>query len=329
MKDIAEALNVSVVTVSKAMRGHPDIGKKTRERVLEYAKAINYRPNLMARSLVTGRSSLVGLVVPDLIHPFFSEIAKSLSAALRNRHFFLVVASSDNDPQLEQAEINHMLEHRLGALVLATCQQNAADLEAVNREGPPLVLLDRSIAGLSTNFVGADDYQVGAIATEHLLRTGRKRIAHIRGPENNVGQRRLEGYRETLRRHRIPVQEQYVVRTRAAADDRSSGERAMEQLLALRPRPDAVFCFNDALAIAAIARVFSAGLRVPQDVAIVGCGNYHYDDVLRISLSSVDQRTEEIGKRTAKMIFRLLDAKETGRPRRLVLEPRLIVRASS
>jgi len=329
MKDIAEALNVSVVTVSKAMRGHPDIGKETRERVLAYAKAQNYRPNLMARSLVTGRSSLVGLVVPDLIHPFFSEIAKSLSMALRRKNFFLVVASSNNDPQFEQAEINHMLEHRLDALVLATCQQGPEMLQGLSKEDLPLVLLDRSFPDFASNFVGADDFKVGEMATKHLIQAGRKRIAHIRGPENSVGRNRLEGYRETLKRHRIRVPESYVVGTYDSTDSRECGEKAMEQLISLRDRPNAVFCFNDALAMAAMVCAFKYHLRVPEDLAIIGCGNYHYNDALRIPLSSIDQRTEEIGTRTAKMIFSLLDANGPARPRRVILEPRLVARASS
>lgn len=329
MKDIAEALNVSVVTVSKAMRDHPDIGKETRERVLEYAKALNYRPNLMARSLVTGRSSLVGLVVPDLIHPFFSEIAKSLSIALRRRNFFLVVASSDNDPLLEQAEINHMLAHRLDALALATCQQGAETLRRLTEQGPPVVLLDRLVPGFTSNFVGADDYKIGVLATEHLLSSRRKRIAHIRGPENNVGRDRLRGYLETLKRHRIRLSEEYVVGTPGSSDDRESGEQAMSALLRLKAPPDAVFCFNDALAMAAMVQASKTGRRVPEDLAIIGCGNYHYDDALRVPLSSVDQRTEEIGIRTAKMIFSLLDAKTATRARTVMLEPRLVPRASS
>jgi len=111
MKDIAADLGISLVTVSKALRNHPDISKKTRERVYAKVKELNYRPNLAARSLVTGRSSLVGLIVTDLIHPFFADVAKGLSAVLRERGYFLVIASSDEDPTLEEQEIEHMLEH--------------------------------------------------------------------------------------------------------------------------------------------------------------------------------------------------------------------------
>lgn len=329
MKDIADALGVSVVTVSKAMRGHPDIAKKTVDRIMQHAKEHNYRPNLMARSLVTGRSSLVGLIVPDLIHPFFGEIAKALATALRQRNFFLVVASSESDPDLENAEINQMLAHRLEALVLASCQVEPSSLLDISNGGPPLILLDRSFPKFASNFVGADDFKVGQLATEHLLASGCKRIAHIRGPENSVGMRRLEGYRAALTKHGLPYNEAMVISTPQFADNRQSGEHAMQELLSLKPRLDAVFCFNDAIAIAAMTCAAQANVKVPQELAIIGCGNYHYGDTLRIPLSSIDQRTSEIGIRTAKMIFELLDEEETEQIRKVILKPKLVSRASS
>ena len=186
LKDIAERLGLSIVTVSKALRNHPDIAVKTRARILELTRELNYRPNLMARSLVTGRSSLVGLIVPDLIHPFFSEIAKALSSALRKKNFFLIVASSEGDPELEQAEMEHMLAHRLGALLVATCQPTPEHLRGVSETGPPLILLDRDFPDFRAHFVGTDDYKIGTLAnrTSHCVRptTNRSR-QRAREPE--------------------------------------------------------------------------------------------------------------------------------------------------
>lgn len=329
MKDIAEEMGLSIVTISKALRNHPDIAKATRERILKRVQELNYRPNLMARSLVTGRSSLIGLVVPDLIHPFFAEIAKVFSSALRKRNLFLLVCSSDGDPVLEQQEIEHMLAHRLDVLVVASSQKTPDGLRRVSESGPPLILLDRNFASFPCNFVGADDYKIGELATEHLVATGRKRIAHIRGPENNVGRRRLEGYRDTLASHGLTVPESYVVTPFASTDGRESGARTMRDILALKPRPDAVFCFNDAIAMGAMTTIFDAGLRVPQDIAIIGCGNHHYGDTLRVPLSTVDQKVEQMGIRAAKMVFSLLDGAEAARPRKVIVEPELIVRESS
>jgi LacI family transcriptional regulator len=330
LKDIAEELGLSIVTVSKALRDRPDVAKETKARILERVKRLNYRPNLAARSLITGRSLLIGLVVPDLIHPFFSEIAKALAAALRKKNYFLLVSSSESDPTLEQDEIEHMLAHRLDCFVVASCQKNADHLRKIGEAGVPLILLDRSFPGFSSNFVGVNDYKIGELATEHLIAQGCKRIAHIRGPLTNVGNRRAEGYLDTLKKHGLTTPEGYVIASGEAADSdgETRGKRAMNAVLALRPRPDAVFCFNDTLAVGAMDRAFEAGLRIPRDLAVVGSGNFHYSGKLRVPLSSVDQGAAEIGERTAKMITALLE-KPSSRSRSAVLEPTLVVRASS
>lgn len=330
LKDIADELGVSVVTVSRALRDRPDIAKETKARILDRVRQLNYRPNLMARSLVTGRSSLIGLVVPDLIHPFFSEIAKSLAATLRKKNYFLVVSSSDSDPRLEQDEIEHMLAHHLDCFVVASCQKDPDNLRRVGEAGVPLVLVDRSFPGFAANFIGIDDYRAGELAVTHLVQQGCRRIAHIRGPMTNVGNRRAEGYRDALRKHGLSVPEKYIVTGGEASDSdgETRGKRAMDQVLALKPRPDGVFCFNDTVAVGAMVRAIDAGLHIPKDVAIVGCGNFHYSSKLHVPLSSIDQKSKEIGERTAKMITALLE-KPSARPRTVVLEPELVVRDSS
>jgi LacI family transcriptional regulator, galactose operon repressor len=334
LKDIADELGVSVVTVSRALRDRPDIAKDTKERILDRIKRLNYRPNLTARSLVTGRSSLIGLVVPDLIHPFFAEIAKGLSATLREKNYFVLVSSSESDPQLEQDEIEHMLAHHLDCFVVASCQKDTQSLRKIGEAGVPLVLIDRSFPGFACNFVGVDDHKVGELAVEHLIAQGCKRIAHIRGPATNVGNQRAAGCKETLLKHGLTAPNHYIVACGEASDSdgETRGRKAMEQVLALKPRPDGLFCFNDTLAIGAMVRAIEAGLRIPQDLAIVGCGNFHYSGKLRVPLSSVDQRSREIGERAARMIIRLLEkpsAKPSARPRSSIIEPELVVRASS
>jgi LacI family transcriptional regulator len=330
LKDIADELGVSVVTVSRALRDRPDIAKETKARILARVKQLNYRPNLMARSLVTGRSSLIGLVVPDLIHPFFAEIAKALAATLRKKDYFLIVSSSESDPQLEQDEIEHMLAHHLDCFVVASCVKDPASLQRIPDAGVPLVLVDRSFPGFAANFIGVNDYRAGELAAAHLLAQGCRRIAHIRGPMTRVGNSRAEGYRDTLKKHGIAVPDKYLVACGEASDSdgETRGKRAMEEILALRPRPDGIFCFNDTVAVGAMVRAIEAGLRIPRDLAIVGCGNFHYSSKLHVPLSSVDQKSKEIGERTARMIASLLE-KPSARPRSVILEPELIVRASS
>ena len=329
MKDIAEALGVSIVTVSKALRNHPDIAVETRNRILTRVKELNYHPNLMARSLVTGHSELVGLVVPDLVHPFFGEIAKALSAELRQHNFFLIVSSSDGDPALEQAEIEHLMAYRLDALVVASCQPTATSLRRVSQQGTPLILLDRAYSDLDSHFVGSDDYKIGVLATKHLISTGRTRIAHLRGPANSVGNRRLEGFLKTIKQHGLAVPEAYISASPKDSIQRKNGNVAMKRMLALASPPHAVFCFNDAAALGAMEAAAANGVKVPQDLAIIGSGNYHFNDTLRVPLSSVEQGSVAMGKRLAQLVLEIVASKGNLAPTQTILKPKLAIREST
>jgi LacI family transcriptional regulator len=193
-----------------------------------------------------------------------------------------------------------------------------------------LVLIDRRFTDLDTNYVGADDEKVGALATEHLIEMGCKRIAHLRGPETSPGIGRLNGYLKTLAKHKMKSLPGYIS-TQGMADvhSRESGQDQMKQLLSLTPRPDGVFAFNDPMAIGAIHAILDAGLRVPGDVAVIGAGNLHYDTELRIPLSSIDQQTEQIGEHTARLTLSILESKTRPRNKTVIIQPQLVIRASS
>jgi LacI family transcriptional regulator len=330
MKDIARDLGVSVVTVSKVLRNHEDIGDETRKRVLNRIKELNYTPNLTARSLVTGRTYLIGLIVPDLLHPFFAQIAKSLSGVLLKKGYCLTISTSEENPKLEEHEIDRLLGRRLDALVIASSCTNPALFERIQKNGPPLVLIDRRFSELDTNFVGIDDEAVGALATEHLIEVGCKRIAHLRGPENSPGKGRLKGYLDALGKNKLTSLPGFISTQRMVdVQSKESGADLMKQLLALSPRPDGVFCYNDPMAIGAIHSILDAGLRVPEDIAVIGSGNLHYDAELRVPLSSIDQQTEQIGERAGRLTLSLLESKTRPRNKAFVLQPQLVVRASS
>lgn len=330
MKDIARDLGVSVVTVSKVLRNHEDIGEATRERVLSRVKELGYRPNFMARSLVTGRSYLVGFIVPDLLHPFFAQVAAALSEALRQEGYYVIISSSQEDPELEEREIDHLLARRLDALLVSSCRTTVDLFFRIEKLNMPYVLIDRNFSGLPANFVGVDDELVGRLATNHLFEIGCKRVAHIRGPANSPGIGRLEGYKQILSQRGMKFAPEYIVSERTV-DTQSvqRGAAAMQHLLNLKPRPDGVFCFNDPMAIGAIDCILQSGLRIPDDIAIVGCGNLHYDSALRVPLTSVDQQSTRIGKDAARLTLAILKSKVPPPPERVVLQPRLIVRAST
>jgi LacI family transcriptional regulator len=332
LKDIARDLGVSVMTVSKALRGHADIGAATRARVIGRARELGYEPNRAARALVTGRSSALGLVVPDLVHPFFAEVARALGRVLRERRMSLVIASSEEEPALERQQIDVLVAQGVDALVVASVQTSAEALRPLAARRLPLVLLDRKLPGLAAPFLGVDDEQVGFLAADHLAAVGCGRIAHIRGPDTTPGRGRLAGYRRALARRRLPAPASYVVAARAPdLDGVGSGAEAMKELLARTPRPDGVVCFNDPVALGALRAIFEAGLRVPEDVAVVGAGNLLYDELLRVPLTSVDQQCGALGERAAAVAIELIE-RAPGRARRhpdVLLAPRLVPPAST
>jgi LacI family transcriptional regulator len=332
MKDIARDLGVSVVTISKVLRNHEDISEQTRQRVLKRMKELDYQPNLAARALVTGRTLTIGLVVPDLVHPFFSEVAKGLSSILRTRGYSLLISSSEENPELEREEINHLLARRVDALIIASTQWTVESFRRIEERKRPYVLIDRCFVGLPANFVGVDDEEVGNLATEHLIAAGCRRIAHIRGPDISTALGRLAGYRKALARHGIEVPADYI-QTAGLSDDSgdTSGHQVMSRrLLALNPRPDGVFCFNDPTAIGVLKATLEIGLRVPQDIAVIGCGNVRNLDLLRVPLSSVDQDSNGIGRQAAALALSLVEAKgERPRPRTILLQPTIVTREST
>ncbi len=328
LKDIARDLGVSVVTVSKVLRGNADIGDTTRKRVLKRMKELNYQPNMMARGLASGRTYTVGLVVPDLVHPFFAEFAKSLGGVLRTHRRALVLSSSEEDPEIERQEIRTLLSRGVDVLLIASCQAKLRNFYELD-DRTPYLLFDRNFPHLAAHFVGSDDVVVGEMATRHLIETGRKRIAHIGGKNTSPSFDRLRGYRNALVQAGLPSPDNLVViNERLEEGGDAVGFRAMNELLKVRPRPDAVFCYNDLTAIGAIDAALQAGLRVPQDVAFIGCGNLRYANYLRVPLSSVDHDTSELG-RVAGEFALSLSAEPQQEPKSVLVPSKLVIRESS
>ena len=330
MKDIARDLGVSVVTVSKVLRNHSDIGEQTRKRILQRMKEVNYQPNPAARTLVSGRTNLVGLIVPDLVYPFFAQVAKGISAKLRAQDYSLIISSSEDDPNMERREIDQMLARRVDALILASVQSNAESLNKMLDRGIPCVLLDRKLPGVSANFVGIDDVNAGMIATDHLIEIGCKTIAHIGGSDVSTALDRQSGYSIALAQRGLGLPPEYIVKY-GHGDDAgdATGYNSMKQLLQLKPRPDGVFCCNDPIAMGALRAILDAGLQIPKDIAVVGCGNVHYDDLLKVPLTSIDQDSNGLGTSAAKLALSIIKQKSKSTPRNVLLESKLVVRASS
>lgn len=328
MKDIARDLGVSLMTVSKALRSHSDISEETKRRVLKRAKELKYRPNWIARSLVTRRTYMVGLIIPDLMHSFFAEVAKGIARKFEPLGYQIVISNSEENPDAELREIQVLLDRSVDGIIIAAAQPNVRGELFKTLEGRniPYVLIDRLPAGFEGHFVGGRDEEIGMMATEHLIEQGCRRIAHLRGPTNSTGIGRLRGYRRALAKHHLDATAEYVV---SGQHEDSTGYEGMRKLLGVSPPPDGVFCYNDPVAAGAIKAILEAGLTVPGDIAVIGAGNVHYSDLLRVPLSTIDQSSSMIGETAANLLVECMEAKNKVPPRRVLIQPRLIARESS
>jgi LacI family transcriptional regulator len=334
MKDIAKALKLSIVTVSKVLnKKDANISEATRQRVLECARRMDYRTNLAARSLVTGQSKMIGLIVPELFHGFFGGVAAGMSDALTEQGYGLIISSSRDNESLEKSEIRQMLARSVDAIVVASCGSKPDALLAANHD-VPVVLLDRRVgAGGVFWMVGTDDRMAGELATQHLIDTGRKRIAYIGAASLSPTSDREEGFRAAIARAGMRVSSKHVVRLpQNEESNHVLGARFMRGLLELKPRPDAVFCYNDPTAWGAMQAILEAGLRIPEDVAVVGCGGVLYNELLRVPLTSIDQNALLMGQEAANLAQRAIVERAGGlkrNPQTILLKPLLVVREST
>lgn len=326
--DIARDLKVSVVTVSKVLRNQGRISDATRKRVLRHAKKLNYQMNWVARSLVTRRTFTIGLLLPEFAHPFFAEIARAVARTVRPHGYHVVISSFEEDPELEASEVNCLLARQVDGLIIASAQRShrLAMFKRVQERKTPYVLIDRPILGVRACFVGVDNHAIGRLATEHLMTRGCTRICHLRGPEVGIAAERLDGYLGALAQGGLLPHESYVV---SGGHGDATGYEGMRTLLKARPLPDGVFCYNDPVAIGAMKAILEAGLKLPDDIAMVGAGNVHYGDVLAVPLTTVDQGTCRIGVIAAELLIARITSKSPMRPEKILIPPRLVEREST
>jgi LacI family transcriptional regulator len=270
-------------------------------------------------------------VVPDLVHPFFAEVAKGLSRVLRKRDYSLVIASSEEDPALERSEIDQLLARRVDAVIVASAQRTVESFRRIEEQRTPYILIDRRFAGLDAKFVGVDDEQVGELATAHLIDAGCRAIAHIRGPEVSTALGRLEGYRKVLLRHGLTMPPEYVVSPRSSDDagDRS-GHEAMKRLLALSPLPDAVFATTIRPPWEPLVRFWRAACASPRMSPSSVAATSTTTRCFGCRFSSIDQDSSGIGERAARLALGVVEAKGAPpRPRTVLLTPTLVAREST
>lgn len=329
MKRIAGELGVSITTVSKALNNHDDIGHATRARVLAKVAELGYQPNAVARSLTLRRTNTLGIVLPDLLHSFFVEIMDALEKVVSAHGYGLLICSSGENAQKERAELDLLRQRQVDGIVLASANAsgNTDLLRGFASLGIGLVMIDRDDhPGVMCDRVVTDDEEVGRLATAHLAEQGYRTIGHIAGPAIVHAKRRTDGYRTALRQHKIRGRKEWIVRSGFMEAD---GYDAMKRLLDLKPRVDAVFATNDPIAIGAMKAIWAAGLRIPEDIAIVGVGDIALGDLLRVPLTTVSWSREDQGRRAAELILDRVRSESSSEPKRVVIAPHLVIRRSS
>jgi LacI family transcriptional regulator len=331
MKRIAAELGVSITTVSKVLNNRDDIGHATRARVLAKVAELGYQPNAVARSLTLRRTHTLGVVIPDLMHSFFVEIVAGIEATASTRGYGLLLCSSNEDPGKERQELDMLRQRQVDGIVLgsANAAGNTDLLQQINTLGVSLVMIDRDDhPDVPCDRVLTDDHEVGRLATAHLVSQGRKAVAHITGTQVVHARRRADGYRAALKAAGVKARPEWIVR---GGFKESDGYRGMQKLLSIKPRVDAVFASNDPAAIGAMKAIWDAGLKVPDDVAVIGAGDITFGDLLRVPLSTVSWSRDDLGRAAAQLLFDRLDGngKQPHRPQRIVIPPRLVARRSS
>lgn len=327
LDDIGRELGLSAMTVSRALNGHPNVHEDTRNKVLRIAQRLNYRPNRWARSLATRRSRIIGVVVPDISHGYFSEIIRAIQDTIEPRGYDLMLCHTHADSARETAALDMLLGSRVEGLLVASSLESH-DYEAyetLQYEGVPVVLLDRYFPGLDVPHVRTDDALVARLATKHLLDLGHRRIAHIRGPNVTTGCLRAEAFCNAMSDAGINVEENWLSPARF---DLESGYKAMRRLLSGEARPTAVFAANDPLAFGALQACRDAGLSVPGDISLVGAGSiegaYHPSPFL----TTVDWSRQEMGIAGTNILLAMME-EGTWNSTTYVAKPHLIVRQST
>ena len=328
-RDIADQLGLSVMTVSRALSDQPNVREDTKKKVLKAAREIGYTPDHIAKSLVLRRTHTIGVVVPEITHSFFPEVIRGIEKVTYSAGYHLILAHSAEDVVREADAIRTLIAKRVDGILISTVQsvEDYSLYKQFIKRGEPIVFFDRVVRGLGAPCVCVDDKGSARRITEHLIEHGYRRIAHLGGPPKvSIGKSRLDGFREALRKANVPLPETYVV---VSGFHESGGYDAMRQLLELpaAKRPEAVVAVNDPAAFGAIRAILEAGLRIPEDIAIVGFSDDIRAGLMATPLTTVRQPAYEIGRRAAIELIALIEGEE--RPRgEIIIKTEQVLRRS-
>jgi LacI family transcriptional regulator len=329
IKDLARELKISPSTVSRALKNHPDISKETKRAVNELAEKLNYQPNAVALSLKQRRSNTIGVIIPEIVHYFFSSVISGIEDVAYDSGFNVIICQSNERYEREVANTKTLLASRVDGVLVSISKEtdDFKHLHSLRDNGIPLVFYDRIVPGLIADQVIIDDLDAAYRATMHLIESGRRRIAHFAGPQKLlIGQQRKQGYFKALNESGLEIDEQLIIE----ADSFEKARMAVMKLLNLGVEFDGLFAVNDLTAIGAMQTIQKRGIKIPDQIAIVGFSDGRFSGITDPTLTSVDQHGYEMGTMATQMLLkRITNDAEDYPAETKVLDANLIVRGSS
>lgn len=331
IKDIARSLNISISTVSRALRGMPEIHIDTRNAVMRLAEELDYQPNQLAKNLAKSRTRTIGVILPNLSYYYFSAMLNSIEESALQAGYSVLVCQTNESYLREITNIQNLMRSQVEGFIISLSRDTDKyeHVERLARKNIPLVLFDRYADGIDASKVIVDNQAAACKATEHLIENGCQRIGFLAGPPQLLlSNQRVMGYREALAKHGLPINDQYVVHC-----DYTQENTIMQTLtLMSHPQPpDGVVMISDRVAYPAMYAMSQKGLRIPDDVAVVSFNNEPVSAFFSPALSSISQPIQEMGTETVRLLLKQLDATEDSPASRetKIMDTQLIIRASS
>ncbi len=330
IKHIAKELGVSISTVSRALANNPLVKQETKEAIQKLAKEMNYHPNFTALSLRQRKTRTIGLLIPQVVHEFFAQVIRGIEDVAYNQGYNVLISSSNESFEREFKNAEELLNGRVDGLLACITKETKTFehfQEYINRQ-VPLVFFDCVTDTIDTDKVVIDDLHAGFMATEHLIQQGCKTIAFVGGPKDlNINQERLQGFRDALKKYGLDQHAKLMLHGTSGKFD--EGLELTRGLFSLEQKPDGVFATTDMLGIGVIKNAKAAGLRVPDDIAVIGFSNWEIGEIFEPALSTIDQKGYDIGKIATSRLLKRIDTDQELSMMTEVIKTTLISRASS
>ena len=325
IKEVAKRAGVSSATVSRVLSNQSNVREEVRQRVLQAAKELRYQPNRVARSFRSNRSLIIGLVVSDILNPFYTSLVRAVEDIASKNGYAVFLCNTDESVAKEEIYIDFMIGERVAGVLLTPVLEENCSVNRLRDAGIPVVCLDRSVREPAFDTVMVDNVFGAYKVVEHLIGLGHVRIGAILGKNCTTGREREDGYRRALRDHDLPVEPELIRRGTPRERD---GRDLARMLLHLPDRPTAIFCGNNLLTVGTLGEVYANGLRIPEDIAIVGFDDLEWYSLVEPTITAVYQPVQELGRRAIDLLFKRMNG-DLSEAKTILLAPELRVRSSS